>query len=175
MPSALVVARRLPSGLKATLRSFYVCSKQTGTTLKLPSDLVGISALEFEWNGRKGSLPDALKPICTKLLEVVRERSGEPGFTMLPSTALAIGYFKNFILDVCRELMNCESLPIDGQTVNVRGGDFDGATHCCASAAAEAQQWVARSESATASYRRVPIHSSTDAPQGICVPGSGRC
>ena len=106
-------------------RSFYICSKQTGQTLKLPSDLAGISALQFEWNGKRASLAAALKPAMTQLKAVIRERSTESEFTMLPSTSLAIGYFKNFVLEVCRELMRCGSAQLDGKSVDVSKGDFD--------------------------------------------------
>jgi hypothetical protein len=44
---------------------------------------------------------------------------------LLPSTALAIGYFNNFVLQVCRKLYSMTDFQVNGQTFNLQKDIFD--------------------------------------------------
>lgn len=72
--------------------------------LGLPSDFFGITLPEFDLTKviDHGSLQAAVEGIRLH----IEEYSKLYQLSFIPSTAIAIGYFENFILKVCRELLN---------------------------------------------------------------------
>jgi ABC-type sugar transport system substrate-binding protein len=67
-------------------RTFLVCSD--AKTLRLPSDLSGVSVLRFRQDKvAEGDLSGALKPVCQKLLEAIRQCTDQDGgfFVLFPS------------------------------------------------------------------------------------------
>ncbi len=81
-------------------RAFLLKEKGLG----LPSDFFGITLPEFD-NSKadgQGSLQVAVDGIRLHILE----QSKLYQLSFIPSTAIAIGYFENFVLKVCRELLN---------------------------------------------------------------------
>lgn len=79
-------------------RSFAVC--EAGS--KLPSDLNGLTIPRYKRPRRKGDdLAAAVEEACQKILRAIRERVDQAELSLLPSTALAIGYFENFVKPVC--------------------------------------------------------------------------
>src|SRR5262245_41383929 len=67
-------------------RTFLVCSD--AKTLRLPSDLSGVSVLRFKQEKvAEGDLSGALKPVCQKLLEAIRQCTDQDGgfFVLFPS------------------------------------------------------------------------------------------
>ena len=63
--------------------------------VKLPSDIIGITILYF----KKGKCrrQDSLKSIASNLSRAIEEAFSRYHFGLLPSTALAVGYFSNFV------------------------------------------------------------------------------
>jgi hypothetical protein len=81
-------------------RTFAVC--QAEANIKIPSDLAGITIPRFSPIDPDGDMTSALKPVCEQILDAIRRNAGHAELRLLPSTALAIGYFENFIKPVCR-------------------------------------------------------------------------
>lgn len=77
--------------------------------VKLPSDLMGITVLSF--NRKKGELAsEALKKSIKRLSSVIKSEMGRFIYTALPSTAVAQGYYNNFISPVCNSLRKEKSV-----------------------------------------------------------------
>gem|GEM_PF-254153 len=81
-------------------RAFLLKEKGLG----LPSDFYGITLPEFDKSKADGygSLPVAVDGVRAH----IEEQSKLYQLSFIPSTAIAIGYFENFVLKVCRELLN---------------------------------------------------------------------
>ncbi len=52
-------------------------------------------------------------------------RSRESNLQRLPSTALAIGYFQNFVLPVCKELAKRKAVFVGGKRIDISQDNFD--------------------------------------------------
>jgi hypothetical protein len=92
-------------------RAFVVQEKGS----KLPSDLLGITVPRFEIKTtpqKSESLNSEIEEIRNTIKEKIQ--LGELGF--LPSTALAIGYFFNFIKITCESLLENPEFEVDGKT-----------------------------------------------------------
>lgn len=76
-------------------RAFIVCEEGT----RLFSDYAGITVGLYE-KRPKQALSEALKPACDRIRTAIREALEQPEVGVLPSTALAVGYFQNFIAKV---------------------------------------------------------------------------
>jgi nucleotide-binding STING sensor domain-containing protein/predicted nucleotide-binding protein with TIR-like domain len=86
--------------------------------LRVPSDLAGIHFDHFKVNanGRPNAAFDAVaERLVTDIIEY-HENTAE--FSQLPSTALAIGYFENFISRICDQLDSYEPVVIKERTVS---------------------------------------------------------
>jgi len=106
-------------------RAFPLVAQTADGVPKLPSDLLGNSAVflpkGFHQNIDTSRLPELLK----QLVVTINQRSLESGLQLLPSTGLAIGYFQNFILPVCHELATLQTVKVDGVDVDISKDDFD--------------------------------------------------
>ena len=83
--------------------------------VKLPSDLLGITTPRFVKTANlkhAEKLNDELRKIWKQMHE--KTKIGELG--LLPSTALAIGYFDNFLALACETLTLKNELSVDGKT-----------------------------------------------------------
>lgn len=107
-------------------RAFILQEKST----KLPSDLLGITVPRFEIDGevyQSTSLNEEIKRIRSTINEKIE--LGELG--LLPSTPLAIGYFENFVKNVCHSLQASSKMEVEGQAFTdfelniVMPGDLD--------------------------------------------------
>jgi len=94
----------LAFGRLGARRSFVVIEEKTN----IPSDLAGIQLLKFNSNDDTSpeKITSAIKPCCETLRDIVMKQFKEPELGLLPSTALAIGYFKNFLQKICDALFN---------------------------------------------------------------------
>lgn len=90
-------------------RCFFV--KEKG--IDLPSDLYGVTLPEFIINSNdKGkTLEEVISSIEKRILELWQTYE----LSFIPSTVLAVGYFENFILMICRELMNSSKRQVNGK------------------------------------------------------------
>ncbi|WP_276345617.1 STING domain-containing protein [Daejeonella sp. JGW-45] len=83
----------------------------------LPSDLHGINLAEFTLEkGKHNSLEIVVEGIKDEIAK--SQKVSELG--LLPSTALAIGYFNGFIRKVCEEVEKNHSIIVDGKNVRVK-------------------------------------------------------
>ncbi|GGH36785.1 hypothetical protein GCM10007423_29320 [Dyadobacter endophyticus] len=92
-------------------RAFVI--QEEGT--KLPSDLYGITTPRFE------KLPnlvhaDKLNNELRKISKSMKEKISIGELGLLPSTALAIGYFDNFVALTCESLCTKGELVVEGKT-----------------------------------------------------------
>ncbi|QXV66321.1 nucleotide-binding protein [Mucilaginibacter sp. 21P] len=83
----------------------------------LPSDLDGITVAKFTRNpGQYNSLDKIVENIKSQIAKV-----GEMAqLGLLPSTALAIGYYNSFLKRVCEELHNSGVIEIEGKKLSVK-------------------------------------------------------
>ena len=76
-------------------RAFIVCEKAT----KILSDYSGITIASYD-KPADGNLSEAVKVACDRIQTTITEALQNPEIGVLPSTALAVGYFENFIAKV---------------------------------------------------------------------------
>lgn len=69
--------------------------------IDLPSDLEGITVAKFTLEDGKYN---SLEPVCNSIIEYINRASQTSELGLLPSTALAIGYYNSFVKKVCEEL-----------------------------------------------------------------------
>jgi len=106
-------------------RSFPVVAKTANGSPKLPSDLFGNTVVYIS-NVVGDSLdPVALSKELRQLRETIDQRSRESALQLLPSTGLAIGYFQNFVLPVCQELANRDTVKVNGAEIDITQDNFD--------------------------------------------------
>jgi hypothetical protein len=91
----------LAFGRLGARRSFAVLEK----SVNIPTDLAGLKLLKYE-NKAGETLAQSLEPICMQLKTIIEQQYEEPQLGLLPSTALAIGYFKNFLEKICIALLD---------------------------------------------------------------------
>ena len=94
----------LAFGRLGARRSFVVIEEK----VNIPSDLAGLQLLKFNSNddNEPGEIASAIRPCCDSLRDIMVKQFKEPELGLLPSTALAIGYFKNFLQKVCDALFD---------------------------------------------------------------------
>lgn len=101
----------LAFGRLGARRSFAVIER----SVNIPTDLAGLKLLKFESSDAQ-PLTVILEPVCKTLREIIEQQFKEPELGLLPSTALAIGYFKNFLEKVCLALLDeVKELDVDGK------------------------------------------------------------
>jgi len=91
-------------------RSFIL--KEEG--IQLPSDLVGVSIPQFEVTDDLFEAP-LLNKNLDKIKQTIHKKISLGELGLLPSTALAIGYFYNFIQLACETLMNEHIIELEGR------------------------------------------------------------
>ncbi|TWF39616.1 putative nucleotide-binding protein with TIR-like domain [Chitinophaga polysaccharea] len=83
----------------------------------LPSDLDGITVAKFtRISGQYNSLDKLVETVKSKISQ--SSQLSELG--LLPSTALAIGYYNSFVKKVCEEVHRTQYVSIDSKKVKVR-------------------------------------------------------
>lgn len=106
-------------------RSFVVVARTDGGPPKLPSDLLGNTAVFLPKNLHKSLDLPALSSELKQLVDTIDARNKESSLQLLPSTGLAIGYFENFVLPVCQELANAKTVEVGGKNVDLSADNFD--------------------------------------------------
>ncbi|SDF43918.1 Predicted nucleotide-binding protein containing TIR-like domain-containing protein [Mucilaginibacter pineti] len=83
----------------------------------LPSDLDGVTVAKFSRKpGEYNSLDKIVESIKTQIIKI----SNLSELGLLPSTALAIGYYNSFIKRVCEEIHSNNSITIEEKEVKVK-------------------------------------------------------
>ncbi|PHQ29862.1 STING domain-containing protein [Leeuwenhoekiella nanhaiensis] len=77
--------------------------------IKLPSDFNGIYMPRFEKNDEA-----SIKSACESYMLKIGEHYKLGHLSLYPTTALAIGYYKNFIADLVESVHTAETMKIDG-------------------------------------------------------------
>ncbi|MBA3963795.1 MAG: nucleotide-binding protein [Chthoniobacterales bacterium] len=86
--------------------------------LHVPSDLAGIHFDHFKFGANK-KLDAAFGETASRLVaDMLDYHANTAEFSQLPSTALAIGYFENFISRICNQLDNYEPVTIKDRQLN---------------------------------------------------------
>ncbi|MFP9099528.1 STING domain-containing protein [Flavobacterium sp. RHBU_24] len=100
--------------------------------LKLPSDLDGIKRahmkLEFntDFSLKENELNKAsIINACEKIKDHILDINSNISLSLLPSTPLAIGYFRNFILPACSELSANDNFTINDNSYDLTKDIFD--------------------------------------------------
>ncbi len=79
---------------------------------KLPTDMLGVTVPQFE-RGNSISSSESLNSEVERISRIVKEKIHLGELGLLPSTALAIGYFYNFVSMVCEYLQSNSSISTD--------------------------------------------------------------
>jgi hypothetical protein len=83
----------------------------------LPSDLDGITVAKFtRTSGQYNSLDKIVENIKSQITKI--NEMSQLG--LLPSTALAIGYYNSFVKRVCEELHGTECIELEGKKIKVK-------------------------------------------------------
>lgn len=106
-------------------RAFQLVAQTAGGAPKIPSDLLGSTAVYLPKGFHLHIDSAQLTKHLEQLVETIKQRSLESGLQLLPSTGLAIGYFQNFVLPVCQELASLPSVKIGGVDVDISKDNFD--------------------------------------------------
>ena len=80
-------------------RAFIICEEQ----VKVPSDFAGITIAKYR-RREDGNLKSAVGVACNQIRKAIEKQFNRSELSLLPSTALAIGYHENFVKKVVEEL-----------------------------------------------------------------------
>ena len=110
-------------------RSFYliVSDHRGGETrdVNIPSDLAGITRLQVTRTDDENQFASDLGAECVRLETAIARGQKNLELSLLPSTSLAIGYFSNFVLQVCKTLATKADLPVGNVTHDCRNDSYD--------------------------------------------------
>ncbi len=84
---------------------------------ELPSDLEGIIVARFSNDGSKYN---SLEKKCAEIMEHIRKEQETSQLGLLPSTALALGYYHSFIKGVCEQIRDTDAISVDNQTIKIK-------------------------------------------------------
>ncbi|KAA5534563.1 hypothetical protein F0919_08045 [Taibaiella lutea] len=84
---------------------------------ELPSDLEGIVVSRFSDDKSKYN---SLEKKCAELIEHIRKEQETSQLGLLPSTALALGYYHSFIKGVCEQIRDAGIISVDNQTLKIK-------------------------------------------------------
>lgn len=93
--------------------------------LKTPTDLLGNTEMRLPLSKGGDVDTNELREAVAQLRNTIEERSQQAYLQLLPSTGLAVGYFKNFLLPVCTALAQREEIEMDGKTIDISRDNFD--------------------------------------------------
>jgi hypothetical protein len=116
-------------GVLGQRRAFYlsVTDRRGGKSkeVSIPSDLAGIMRLRITLRDDENQSRSDLRSECIKLKDAMKRKteSWKLELSLLPSTALAIGYFYNFVLEVCQKL-STESFKSADKDYDMTSGNF---------------------------------------------------
>lgn len=89
--------------------------------IDLPSDLDGITVQKFTLVENKYN---SLDKICQNVIENIQKQSKGSDLGLLPSTALAVGYYNGFIKRVCEDLHHTGKMMSEKEEFNVTNFQF---------------------------------------------------
>lgn len=101
------------TGATGVDRAFLLAEE--GATL--PSDLEGIVVARFSSDE---SHYNSLEKKCAELVEHIRKEQETSQLGLLPSTALALGYYHSFVKSVCEQIRDTGRISVDNLPVRVK-------------------------------------------------------
>ena len=113
----------LSLGLLGVERVFVVNDK----SIKLLTDYQGIQTFSYKRNEKSEKATEVrLKPLCNQILKEMRNSRGKSEIKLLPSFALGVSYFYNFIIQICKSLQTAEEviIEIDEQKAKLKNFTF---------------------------------------------------
>jgi len=110
-------------------RSFYliIFDHRGGKVrdVNVPSDLAGITRLQVTRTDDEKQFESDLGVECVQLERAILRGQKNLELSLLPSTSLAIGYFSNFVLQVCETLVHTPKLKVGRAVHDCRDDSFD--------------------------------------------------
>jgi len=101
--------------------AFILCEEDT----KILSDFKGITITKFRRDSTKGDLNTAVTAACDEILTAITENQNYSEIGFLPSTALAIGYFENFLFKIHTALLRKEyKIVINKKQIDINPDSF---------------------------------------------------
>jgi hypothetical protein len=97
-------------------RAFIVCEETT----KVLSDYAGITIATYR-KSEGGSVLAAVGSACNRIRTAIEQERQQPKIGVLPSTALAVGYFENFVSKVLTALRLKRELQMKRQLNDAKG------------------------------------------------------
>ncbi len=120
-------------GVRGRRRTFAVIKAKDKESLKIPTDLDGYIALYLDPNELDDKL-DGKKYFINgkkyftnqikKLYNNIKDQAEEAAMSLLPSAALASGYFHNFLVPVYRHLNKIQKIEIAGEKYVFENGNY---------------------------------------------------
>lgn len=104
----------LYGGILSPARSFFMLDE----TCKAASDLDGITLFYFK------NQDESIEQCCEELKVCIREEEKINRIRLLPSTSLAIGYYRNFIEQLLICMRTKKEIYIGGESIGVEGHPF---------------------------------------------------
>lgn len=95
----------LYGGILSVSRSFFILDRKC----KVASDLLGYTFFCYD------NSPGSVEECCTELKKAIREEEQINRIQLLPSTSLAIGYYRNFIDPLMNGILNKRKIYIEGE------------------------------------------------------------
>jgi hypothetical protein len=97
-------------------RAFIVCEETT----KVLSDYAGITIATYR-ERQDGNVLAAVGSACNRIRTAIEQERQQPKIGVLPSTALAVGYFENFVSKVVPALGNKRELEMKRKLTDAEG------------------------------------------------------
>lgn len=99
----------LYTGILSKERTFFFVHKE----VKIATDLLGITVIQYEQ-------PTDVLNGCQQVREKIKEEDGLNRITLLPSTSLAINYYKNFLEPLAAGLSECNEIQFEENKLYIR-------------------------------------------------------
>ena len=97
-------------------RAFIVCEETT----KVLSDYAGITIATYRVR-QDGNVLAAVGSACNRIRTAIEQERQQPKIGVLPSTALAVGYFENFVSKVVPALVSMQKLQMKRKLTDAEG------------------------------------------------------
>jgi hypothetical protein len=115
-------------GVQGPMRAIsVVVTKKVGRTVKkvlMPGDLAGLTQILLTIEAKQDN-SSAIRKACTEVKNAIKRSAGTTVVNLLPSTSLAIGYFKNFVLQVCEQLITMKRFKLGKRYYDLTKDIFD--------------------------------------------------
>jgi hypothetical protein len=95
-----------------------------GSQYERELSVFGDNALSLAPDSEDANDSDRIRKLTTRISEIVMVQYKRLSLPILPSTALAQGYFQNFVLPVCQALARLESIRVNGTDIEISGKSF---------------------------------------------------